>query len=118
MNAAPLALNACAASVFRLVEAHSGDATIELIGRVREQASVFVERTEHNSHLHARAHIKTVNDVDLRLRTPRLHVQRDINLMPIFSATQMSSKGLQISMTVGRCCRATSVWNHENERPS
>src|SRR6266446_3957720 len=80
----------------------------DMASRVSEQRFVFFERTVRNSHLHARAHIKPVNNVDLRLRTPRLHVQGDINLMPILSATQMSSKGLQISMTMDRCCRATS----------
>jgi hypothetical protein len=63
-----------------------------------EQRFIFFQRTERNSHLDVRAHSETVNDVDLRLRAPRLHVQGDINLMPVLGGTQMLSKGLRTSM--------------------
>jgi hypothetical protein len=63
-----------------------------------EQRFIFFERTERNSHLHARARIKTVNDVDLRLRVPRLRGHGDTNSMPVLGGTQMLSKGLRTSM--------------------
>jgi len=60
MNAAPLALNACAATVFRLVEAHGCDAAKELIEPVSEQRFVFFERTQRNSRLQARVRLVNV----------------------------------------------------------
>ena len=69
MNAAPLALNACAATVFRLIEAHGCDAAKKLIVPVSEQRFVFLERTERNSRLQGCAGVETLKNVDLRLRT-------------------------------------------------
>jgi hypothetical protein len=51
-------------------------------------------RQRRNSRLHDRAHIETVYDVDLRLRTPRLHCHVDTNFMPVPSGTRMLSEGL------------------------
>jgi len=95
MNAAPLALNACAASVFRLVEAHGCDAPMELIEPVSEQRFIFFERTQRNSRLQDWAR-RNLKNVDLRLRTPRLRDHGDTSFMPILGA-QMLLKGLQTS---------------------
>ena len=96
MNAAPLALNACAATVFRLVEAHGCDAAKKLIEPVSEQRFVFFERTQRNSRLQDCAGVETLKNVDLRLRTPRLRDHGDSNFMPVLGA-QMLLKGLHTS---------------------